>query len=162
MNNVNIEQLLNDTTAEFASIDVLVQQVGAMSPLCKYLTHYCLIKACGVIEYSYKSIVADFHNGCSAQLQSYIDKTVRDSSKNPTLDNMHKLLKSFDDNWNKKFSSSLSSRPDLNRITASLGSLNSNRNAIAHGQNCIVSFGDVRQYYNDSVEIIKLLDAAVV
>lgn len=162
MKNKIIEQLLNDTSAEFSAIDILVQQIGVMSPMCKYITHYSLMKACGVIEYSYKSIVADYHNGCSSQLQTYIDKTIRDSSKNPSLENIHKLLKSFDDNWNIQFTNNLKNHPDNARLISSLNSLNSNRNNFAHGQNCVVSFGDVKQYFIDAVEIIKCLDASVV
>lgn len=162
MNNQAIAQLLQNTTAEFTAIATLIQQVGPMSPMNKYLTHYCLMKACGVIEYSYKTIVADYHNGCSQQLQTYIDKMVRGNSNNPSLSNIQRLLKSFDGNWNDQFSSLLNAHPDHNRLTASLASLNDNRNNFAHGQLCAVSFSDVMNYYNDAVEIIKFVDAAVV
>lgn len=163
MNNQAIEQLLNDTTAEFSVIETLVQQMGGpMAPICKYLTHYSLMRACGVIEYSYKAIIADFHSGCSQQLQTYIDKTIRESSKNPSLDNIRKMLKCFDDNWTTQFNASLNAHADKNRLTTSLDSLNTNRNTFAHGQNCNVSFADVKAYFNDSAEIIKMVDAVVV
>jgi len=162
MNNQGVEQLLNDAIVEFDAIDVLIQQIDIMSPMCKYLTHYSLIKACGVIEYSFKSIVADYHNGCTKQLQTYIDKTVRESSINPSLENIHGLLKKFDDNWNVQFKNSLKRHPNYSRLTMSLNSLNSNRNLFAHGSNCNVSFGDIKHYFADAVEIIKCIDAAVV
>lgn len=162
MNNQAIEHLLQDTTAELNAIEVLIQQVGPMSPMNKYLTHYCLMKACGVVEYSYKTIIADYHNGCSPQLQNYLDKKVRSNSSNPSLKNIHELLKSFDDNWNNQFSQLLSSLPDYNRITASLSSLNDNRNNFAHGQTCTVSFSEVKKYFLDAVEVIKCVDAAVI
>lgn len=163
MNNQSIEQLLNDTIAEFGTIEVLVQQIGGpTAPMCKYLTNYSLIRACGVIEYSFKTIVADFHNGCSTQLQNYIDKMVRGNSCNPSLDNIHKLLKSFDDTWNQSFSNSFKCHPHKNRLESSLSSLNSNRNNFAHGQNSSASFSDIKGYFLDAVEIIKMVDAAVV
>lgn len=162
MNNKDIEKLLDDTTAEFSTLEILIKQVGPLSPMCKYLSYYSLMKACGVIEYSYKAIVADYHKGCSLQLQSYLEKTVRDSSKNPSLDNMRKLLKSFDITWNNNFNNYLNNHPNHNQIKASIDSLNSNRNSFAHGQNCTITFGDVKQYYADAVEVIKCYDAAVV
>ena len=162
MNNQAIDQLLQDTIAEFSAIDVLIQQVGPMSPMNKYLTHYCLMKACGVIEYSYKTIVADYHNGCSPQLQTFLDKMVRSNSSNPSLSNIHSLLKSFDENWNNQFKQLLNAHPDHNRITSSLSSLNDNRNNFAHGQACTVTFSDVQGYFLDAVEVIKCIDAVVV
>ena len=162
MNNQSIEQLLIDTVDEIKAIELLIGQVGVMSPMCKYLTHYTLMKACGVIEFSYKTIIADFHNGCSIQLQTYIDKTVRENSKNPSLDNIHSLLKSFDDNWNIQFTSILNNHPDKSRLISSLNSLNSNRNALAHGQQCNVSFSDIKSYFFDALEIIKFVDTVVV
>ena len=162
MNNHAIELLLVDTSTEFTEIEVLVQQAGPTSPVCKYLTYYCLMKACGVIEYSYKTIVADIHYGCSVQLQNYIDKTVRDNSKNPSIDNIRKLLKNFDDNWLSNFNKALDSQHDKSRLISSLQSLNANRNSFAHGQSCTISFSDVMVYYADAVEIIKMVDAAVV
>lgn len=162
MNNQGVEQMLNDAVVEFDAIDVQINQIGIMSPMRKYLTHYSLIKACGVIEYSFKSIVADYHNGCAKQLQTYIDKTVRDSSMNPSLDNIRGLLRKFDDNWTDQFNNSLKRHPNNSRLTSSLNSLNTNRNTFAHGGNCNVSFGDIKRYFADAVEIIRCLDAVVV
>ena len=162
MNNQSIDQLLVDSVNELTSIELLIGQVGVMSPMCKYLTHYTVMKTCGVIEFSYKTIIADFHNGCSIQLQTYIDKTVRENSKNPSLDNIHSLLKNFDENWNNQFTSQMNSHPDKNRLITSLKSLNGNRNALAHGQQCNASFYDIKSYFNDAMEIIKIVDAVVV
>lgn len=162
MNNQTIEREINDCISEFSQLDVLVTQVGAMSPMSKYLTLYSLIKACGVIEYSYKNLIADYHNTASPQVQKYVDLNVRSNSKNPSLDNIRKLLKSFDDNWNTSFGQQLDAHPDSQRIKQSLSSLNDNRNSFAHGHGCTASFSDIKQYFLDAVEIIKIIDTIVV
>lgn len=162
MNNSNIESLINDTIFEFSQIEILLNNIGVTSPMAKYLTLYSLIKATGVIEFSYKTIVADFHSGCSSQLETFIDKTVRSNSKNPNIDNMHSLLKSFDDNWDNDFKTLLNAHSDKNRLMQSLSSLNQNRNKFAHGISPTASFNDIKTYFNDAVEIVKMIDSVVV
>lgn len=161
MNNNAVENILNDCMNEFTQIEVLVNQVGSMSPMSKYFTLYSLIKASGVIEYAYKTIVADFHNGASNQVRNYIDKMIRNSSKNPSLDNMNKILKDFDPAWHTSFKHQLDAHPDKSRLVQSLSSLNDNRNNFAHGLPCSASFSNIKDYFNDAVEIIKMFDAAV-
>lgn len=162
MNNQNVDNAINDCLTEFNQLSVLVGSVGAFSQMSKYLTLYSLIKACGVLEYSYKTIVADYHNGASPQIRNYLDKMIRNSSKNPSLDNISSMLKSFDPSWNSAFKAKLNSHPNKDRIKQSLSSLNDNRNNFAHGQPCSASFANIQDYFKDAVEIIKMLDSVVV
>lgn len=162
MNNINVENVINDCKTELNQLEIIVNNVGAMSPMSKYLTLYSLIKACGVLEYSYKNIVADFHNNASQQVQTYIDNTVRGNSKNPSLENMRSLLKQFDSSWITSFNGLLNAHPNKQRLTQSLSSLNDNRNNFAHGQPCTASFSNIKDYFTDAVEIIKMIDSVVV
>lgn len=162
MNNQVAENSINDCLVELAQIEILVNSVGAMSPMSKYLTLYSLIKASGVLEFAYKTIVVDFHHGASSQIQNYLDKMIRNNSKNPSLENMHSLLKSFDDAWNNSFSTQLNAHPNHGRLEQSLRSLNENRNNFAHGQSCTASFANIKDYFTDAVAIIKVFDAVVV
>ena len=161
MNNTAIEEIINECISEFAEIENIINRNGALASANKYLTLYSLIKACGVIEYSYKNIIADFNNSASTQVQRYIDITIRGSSLNPSLDNIRKLLKNFDESWRDSFNSTLDLHPSKEQLKQSLSSLNNNRNNFAHGQICDASFADIKSYFLDSVEIIKMVDSVV-
>lgn len=163
MNNINAQNAINDARIEFRKITSMINRTRrATSPSRKYLTSYSLIKASGVIEYSIKTILADFHTGASPQAILYIDTNVRDSSKNPSLENIYSLLKQFDRGWHSSFKTTLNRRTDSNRLKDSLRSLCENRNNFAHGKPCTVSFNDIKQYFEDSVLVVEILDSIVI
>lgn len=163
MNNANAQLAIDDARREFKKISSMIRRTKrASSPTRKFLTFYSLIKASGVIEYSYKTILADYHNGASPQAVSFIDNNVRESSKNPTLENICTYLKQFDTTWLSSFKQSIKTHPDSTRIKASLSSLCQNRNHFAHGKPSTASFNDIIQYFEDSVIVISILDSIVV
>lgn len=162
MNNSEVENLIQDTIREFNQLEVLVEQVGYSSPMSKYLTKYSLIKSCGTIEYAFKNIIADFHNNSTPQVRNFIDMMVRESSQNPSLDNIRRLLKNFDGVWLDSFNKELNKHANKNKLTTSLSSLNNERNAFAHGRNCSITFQNIKDYFLDAIEIIYILDRVVV
>lgn len=162
MNNQNAENAISDCQNEFTALAVLIQQTGVASPLGRYLTHYSLIRACGTIEYAFKTIIADFHVNISPQLTTYLDNKIRSSSCNPSYQNMLNMLGDFDDQWKTNFKNQVNALPNSQRVLFSLNSLNSNRNALAHGQGCTVTFNDIHTYFTDAVQIITVLDSIVV
>ena len=161
MNNKNAERAIDDCQNELNQIDGLIQAVGAMSPMNKYLTRYSVIKACGTIEYAFKSILSDIHSAYSTQISHFIDVKVRNSSCNPSYDNICSKIKEFDQTWCDSFKQKINSTPNPNKLRSSLASLNENRNAFAHGNGCTASFSDVKEYFSDAVEIIVKLDEVV-
>ncbi len=140
-------------------------RISKLPPLDKarlYLTNYALIKACGTVEFVYRSIVADFFDQSSlSQIHTYIDKTVRSGSMSATYDNMSKLLGKFDDNWKKSFVNLVKQRTDKQKIIDSSNSLVNNRHLFAHGKAPTASFNNIFQYYQDTLELIKMLDTVV-
>lgn len=163
MNNANAQQVIDDTRREFRKITSMINRTRrATSPSRKYLTLYSLMRASGAIEYSIKTIFADFHLGASPQAILFIDTNVRDSSKNPSLDNIYTLLKQFDSGWTASFKNGLKTHADSDRLKASLKSLYENRNKFAHGKPCTASFNDIKHYFEDSVKIVEILDSVIV
>lgn len=152
-----LQDLIQECTAELNDIS---SRIGKLPPLDKarlYLTNYALIKACGTVEFVYRSIVADFFDQSSlSQIHTYIDKTVRSGS-----DNMGKLLGKFDDNWKKTFVNLVKQRGDKQKIIDSSNSLVTNRHLFAHGKSPTASFNDIFQYYHDTLELINMLDMVV-
>lgn len=161
MNNLNAKNNIDDCLRELSGIESLINGIGHMSKPVPYLTKYALIKSCGTIEFCFKTIIADIHINQSSQIQNYIDKTLRESSMNPNQHNICSTLNRFDTNWNSDFKLKLKEHPKSKQIRDSLESLNKARNTFAHGGNVNQSFDNIRDYFNDSVEIIKLLDEIV-
>lgn len=163
MNNINAQNAIDDARREFRKITSMIRRTRRATSLSrKYLTLYSLIKASGVIEFSIKTILADFHSGATPQAVLYIDTNVRDSLKNPSLDNIYIFLKQFDRSWLSSFKTTLNGRADATRLKDSLKSLCENRNNFAHGKPSTASFNDIMQYFEDSVLIVELLDSVVV
>ena len=163
MNNANAKNAIDDARREFRRVKSLINRTRrATSSSRKFYTLYSLIKASGVIEYSIKTILADFHSGASPQAILFIDVNVRDNSKNPNLKNICRLLKQFDRGWLSSFKTALNRRADATRLKDSLRSLCENRNNFAHGKITTTTFKDIMQYFEDSVQIVEILDSIVV
>lgn len=160
MNNVEAQNSIDKCLEELQRIYHLVEGHGT-SPIVPFLTNYSVVRACGTIEFCFKTIISDFLAGHSTQIGNYIDNTIRNSSMNPSRDNICSTLKKFDIEWNTRFKQLLNDHEHSERLKSSLNSLNSSRNSFAHGDPLTSSFDDVRNYFNDSVLIIEMLDSVV-
>lgn len=161
MNNGSAQTSIESCIEELQRIDTLIENLlGHTSPIIPYLTKYAIVRACGTIEYCFKTIIADLHVG-TPQVMNYIDNTIRSSSMNPNIANICNTLKKFDENWNNSFTEKIRSHEHPQRLRDSIESLNSARNSFAHGGTPTSSFENVRNYFNDTVIIIKMLDEVV-
>jgi hypothetical protein len=161
MNNQNAQSSIDSCIEELERIDTLIENLlGHTSPIIPYLTKYAIVRACGTIEYCFKTIIADLHTG-SPQVMNYIDNTIRSSSMNPSISNICSTLKKFDEDWNSSFTSKIRDHAHPQRLRDSIESLNNARNSFAHGGTPSSSFENVRDYFNDTVTIIEMLDEVV-
>jgi hypothetical protein len=161
MNNLGAKQSIDNCILEIDEIQKIIDVFGQSHSIVPYLTNYAIIKCCGTIENTFKSILSDFHNTLPIQAKNYIEITFTNSSMNPTKDNICKSLKRFDENWNTEFKQKLDLEPNKSQIDSSLKSLNDARNEFAHGGYPKVSFGSVKTYFNDSKRIIEIIDDVV-
>lgn len=157
-----LQDLIDECTTELNDIFV---KINAMPPLDKtrsYLTKYALIKSCGTIEFVYRSLVADYFDQSNlSQVPTYIEKTVREGSMSAKYDNMSGLLGKFDDAWKRDFRNAVANHPDGQRIISSSNSLVTNRHQFAHGKTPTATFNDIKQYYIDTLELIRIMDSVV-
>jgi hypothetical protein len=161
MNNTEAQNNIDKCLEELQRIYHLVEGHGT-SQIVHYLTNYSVVRACGSIEFCFKTIISDSLSvGHSSQIANYIDNTIRNSSMNPSKDKICSTLKKFDENWNSAFKAQINRHEYSDRLQLSLNSLNSSRNSFAHGDPVSSSFEDIRNYFNDSVLIIKMLDSIV-
>ncbi|MBC7948326.1 MAG: hypothetical protein H7Y42_10635 [Chitinophagaceae bacterium] len=147
---------------ELDKIDRVLGEIGVTSHPAPFLTRYSIVRSCGTIEYGFKSIVSDIHEASqSPQLKNFIDAKFRNSSMNPSYENICKSLKAFDDAWSEKFKKKVNELPDAARIKSSLKSLNEARNQFAHGGSPVMSFTSVISYFEDALRILEVIESVV-
>jgi len=159
MNNTAVEGALVDCHDELERLEDAMTLFGATSPIGIYLSRYAIIKACGTIEQTFKSLVADnAENKQTQQIKNFLRKKVRESSMNPNENNIRNLLKSFDEIWASQFGDEVKALPDKAKVMSSLNSLVSARNDFAHGGNPSASIANVRVYFEDSRKLMVIID----
>ena len=162
MNNSSAREVIEGCNIELEKIHHIIQGIGSTSHPVPYLTKYAIIKACGAIEYCFKTILSDTcSNIQTPQIRNFIDNTFRNSSMNPNRDNISRTLRQFDEEWNNRFKNKVNELEHKDRILDSLKSLNDARNTFAHGGNPSSSFDNVCNYFNDSLKIIEIIDEIV-
>jgi hypothetical protein len=154
--------MLDDCADELDHVETLVIAHGPASTLIPYLTKYAIVRACGTIEQAFKTVVADHCSYRSkAQVKQFLAVSVRDSSSNPSWDNMCRLLGKFDDNWCLDFKSHVDADVDKTQLRESLKSLVAARNDFAHGGNPSSTIGDVKIYFGHARKVIQYMDTIV-
>lgn len=163
MNNADVNMLLDLCRKELDHVQSCITTLGITSPVAPYLTKYAVIKACGTIEVSFKSLIADFCNKRSKkQIKRYINRRIVRGSANPSHDNILKLLDQFDEDWKKKFKANLGADTDKTHMLSSLDSLVAARNEFAHGGNPTISMSDVIRHFDFSKRVVEHIDAVVI
>lgn len=162
MNNSDVANVIAQCDAEIAHIQTIIAATGATGLVVPYLTKYAVVRTCGCIETSFKSVIADYCSHRSKkQVKRFIDRRIREGSANPTIKNMHNFLLDFDKSWQLAFKTNLGAEPNNQQLLTSLQSLVDARNDFSHGGNPTVSLADVVSYYTHAKRIIEIMDAVV-
>ncbi len=162
MYNLEAKQILKDCKDELDIINNFINRdkFNSKNP---YLVKYCVIKVSGSIETAFKTIIADaFDFNASEKVKNFVEKEIRESSKNPSYGNICTVLKKIDNNWNEQFKNSVNIvKARDSALLSSLESLNEARNSFAHGKNTTVSIEGVILYFAKASKIIEILDSVV-
>lgn len=162
MNNPEVAQVLSACDGELLHVQTIIASLGITSAVVPYLTKYAVVRACGSIETSFKAVIADYCSHRSKkQVKRFIDRRIRDGSANPTIDNMNRFLRDFDEDWLATFKTQLNAEPNKPALITSLQSLVDARNEFAHGGNPTTSLTDVVQYFDHAKRIIEIMDGVV-
>lgn len=161
MDNKEIEKEIRKCKTELKNISNIKKVVGSSSLIMGFLTKYALIKACGTIEYAFKSIISDFAQEEKEELQTYLSNKIRNNSQNPTYQNMLNTLNDFSESWKNDLKTTIDSLPDKSKILLSLESLNNARNEFAHGGDPSTTFDDVKNYFFSSCVILEKIDEII-
>ena len=162
MNNLQVQQQLDICAADLAQVTAIVTGLGIGSNIVPYLTKYALIRACGTIEQSFKTLIADYcATRSKKQVKRFLARRIRDCSANPSFDILCRFLGDFDDDWKSSFKGQLNNHPAGRQLRDSLQSLVDARNDFAHGGNPSASLTDVTKYFDDSRHVIEIMDSVV-
>lgn len=160
--NQNLEDVLDECVRELEDIE---SRIDSLPPLDKgrwYFTNYALIKVCGSAEFVYRSIVADHFSSLeNPRIDTYLDSAIRQGSNSAKYENMCNILRKFDDQWCTDFKNTVGARPDKDRLISASNSLVTNRHDFAHGKPPSATFLDIKQYFSDVVELIRIFDSVV-
>lgn len=157
-----LQDLIDECTAEINDIEARIAEMRPLDKEVRYLTHYALIKASGTAEFVYRSIVADYFSILSdSRIDTYLDAAIRQGSMSAKYGMMCTLLNKFDEQWQSSFKSAVKAHPNSQRIIAASDSLVANRHAFAHGKTPTATFNDIKTYYLDVLELIKIFDSVV-
>ena len=161
MRNIVAKNALNDCRLELIKIFKLINQYGSFNTATCFLTKYALVKVSGTLEVCYKTIIADYYDSFTPELQRFISKQVREASCNATYDNIIKTLTLFDESKGKQLKAIVKEFDPHNTATISLSDLNKARNNVAHGLPTTMSFIDIQRNFYKSLFILQRLDSVL-
>lgn len=153
------QNAIDDCRTELDKIWHMIEAVGSTNKISGYLTRYALVRICGTLEISYKTIIADYYVQQSPLLDRFITRHVRDANRNPNYNNICNTLKEFDEEKCKLFKQTISSLKNAEDFKSSLDTINTSRNAIAHGASSSLSFNDLKVHFEKALQIIEVLDS---
>jgi hypothetical protein len=121
-----------------------------------YLAKFLVVYICGIYEEAIECIVNERVTTLGSDrlnrfLESYLDRNFR----NPDISKIGELLGLFDKVWKKEV------KGLSNKAKQSFFNILANKNALAHGIPCNVTFDEVVKYYTDSIEVIEKIDNIV-
>lgn len=148
---------LNDCRDELTNIRRWINR-NQLDSNVRYLVSYSVIRSSGAIEQVYKQMIYDFlSNQAKNETQYYLEKQIIDSSSNPSVGLMLKMLEQFDIQRKELFDSVTKNTQEK----GDLGSLVNLRNDIAHGRTNNPSINTVLRYFESGVVILNKLEAVL-
>lgn len=147
-------------------LDRLFAQTGDLSDdeLKTHLAQYLCVRVSGFLQQSIRSILSEHAQaptmGYEGRVSDYMEWERKEfvdvrlkAFQNPNAYNISVLIRSFDRNCAIRLHESLT--PEM---IAAITSVNTHRNRIAHGEDTILSFAQVKNYYEKIKETIALIE----
>ena len=152
-------QMIDDARQEILNIRTWINQdKNQLDSKSKYLIAYCVVRASGTIEVTYKNIIFDYlTTGAQSETVVYLEKMILESSSNPNTGNISNLLQSVSVPWKDLFDQGVKE----DNIKSDVNSLVQLRNDFAHGKNINISIDTVLRYFESATKMLYILDNIV-
>lgn len=92
---------------------------------------------------------------CPANIKNYILSSLQNTT-NLTHSKIQKALQNFSDDWCEHYTNNAT-----DEMIQSIGSIYSNRNRIAHGQNCNISLCQLKEDYENVQQVVEAIHNAI-
>lgn len=151
MNNRYAESKLEYLSLLFNYFQVLELEDELRSHVAKYLT----VLISGIYEDTIKNLLKESiqRESLTKETRNFIFKQIDIIFRNPSHNNINKLLSKFNKEWLIKLREKIKEEN-----WEALNSIVNNKNNIAHGDRCDITFNDIKNYYDTSKIIIIELD----
>jgi hypothetical protein len=154
MNSKYVEDKLRHIDSLFGYFDKLNLDEELKSHIAKYLT----VLISGIYEESIETILKEsIHNGpISPEIENFVFKQIGITFRNPNQENINKLLNQFSEEWSIELKEKIKEKD-----WACINSICVNKNQIAHGNSCEITFADIKRFYTGSQVILNELDSLI-
>lgn len=136
-------------------LDYLFNQVSSLPDLelQAHWSRYLCVLVSGFLETSIRAIYADYASKKSAPFVANFVQDKLEYFQNPSMAKILDLVQSFNPQW----ADDLRIRTD-GEIRDAINSIVNVRNGIAHGENVGISYAIIRDYYQNAITLIDLID----
>ena len=137
-------------------LDDLFDKVDEFSGDLELQSHwarYLCVRVSGFIEIAVRAILVEYAGKQSAPpVANYIERQLN-RFQNPNMEQLLQLLRSFNSAWADELEDSTKGEPK-----DAIDSIRANRNRIAHGENATITYATIRQYYQNVLTVIDLIE----
>jgi hypothetical protein len=145
----NAESLLFQVERAFVDIEELIKKQPEIEG---YLAKYLTVFTCGIYEESIEAIVKEMVGKLgSTELSNFVENNLK-FFRNPKINTICEFLNKFNSKWGHEIDSMTEDSKNA------LDGIVNNKNDIAHGAPCSITFSDIKEYYHKSLPIIKKID----
>lgn len=123
-----------------------------------HISKYLTVLISGMYEAIIKNIIMEFTSKekMNKEIINFVSRQTGRIFRNPNIENITKILNLFNKTWIEQ----LKEKVNQENIDA-LNSIIHNKNLIAHGNTSIVTFQDIKSYYEKSKVILIELDSII-
>ena len=131
-------------------LDALFEKVKDISDieLQSHRARYLCILVSGYLETSVRAIYGEYNRNVT----NYVSSKLK-SFQSPKMGNILELTRAFSRQWAEELEVATEGE-----LKGSVDSIVANRNNIAHGQDVGISYVTIREYYQNAVKVIELIE----
>lgn len=137
-------------------LDNLFKQISAFSEnieLQSQWARYLCVLVSGFLETAVRAIYGEFAGKMASPYVANYVKYELDSFQNPKMGKILELTNAFNPLWADKLKTATEGK-----LETAVDSVVANRNQIAHGENVGITYRRIKDYYEDVVKVVDLIE----